>query len=277
MDERVICARRGLVGVNFGELWRYRELFLFLAWRDVLVRYKQTALGIAWAVIQPLLTMVIFTVLFGKMAKFSTGDVPYEIVTFAALLPWQFFSNALTESSNSLVASANMISKVYFPRLIIPASSVLSGIVDFAICFAILIGLMFWYHAPLNARMLLLPLFFALAVAASFAMGVWLGALNVKYRDVKYIVPFFTRMGIYVCPVGYSSSLIREHYGAWGHFIYSLNPMAGVIDGFRWCILGAQFAPNWPGLVVSVFATSIVLALGLVYFRTTEKRFADLI
>ena len=272
-EERVIRARHGLVTVNFGELWRYRELFLFLAWRDVLVRYKQTALGIAWAVLQPLLTTVVFTIVFGKLAKLGSSP----ILVFAALLPWQFFSNAMSEGSNSLVASASMISKVYFPRLIIPASAVLSGIVDFLISCVILLLMMRWYAVPMTARMAVLPLFFVMAALASFAVSVWLGALNVQYRDVKYMVPFFTRMGLYVCPVGFSSSLVLKHFGPNLHFLYSLNPMVGVIDGFRWCILGDDYAPYWPGFAASADLTLTVLVLGLIYFRTTEKRFADVI
>ena len=272
-EERIIRARYGFVPVNFGELWRYRELFLFLAWRDILVRYKQTALGIAWAVLQPLLTTVIFTVVFGKIAKLGSSP----ILVFAALLPWQFFSNAMTEGSNSLVASASMISKVYFPRLIIPASAVLSGIVDFLISCVILLVLMRWYGVAFTPRMAMLPLFFLMAALASFAVSVWLGALNVQYRDVKYLVPFFSRMGLYVCPVGFSSDLILKHFGPNLHFLYTLNPMVGVIDGFRWCVLGEAYAPYWPGFAASAALTLTVLAFGLIYFRTTEKRFADVI
>ena len=272
-SERVFRRKRGFSAIDFAELWRYRELFVFLSWRDILVRYKQTYLGIAWALIQPFLTMVIFTVIFGKLAKFPSNNAPYAMITFAALLPWQFFSNALSESSNSLVASSNIISKVYFPRLIIPASAVLSGIVDFAISLLILVGLMFWYGVELNFRLLMLPLFFAVAATAAFAAGIWLGALNVKYRDVKYVVPFFTRMGLYVCPVGFLSTMVPERW----RLLYSLNPMVGVIDGFRWCILGEGFAPYWLGFWASLVLVAITLVSGLLYFRSTEKRFADII
>lgn len=270
---RVIRPRHGLQAINFAELWRYRELFLFLAWRDILIRYKQTALGIAWAVLQPFLTMIIFSVVFGRLAKLPSNGVPYPLLTFAALLPWQFFANALSESSNSLVAASNMISKVYFPRLIIPGSSVLSGIVDFAISLSILIGLMFWYGVSFSPRFMLLPFFFLVAASAAFGVGLWLGALNVKYRDVKYIVPFFTRMGLYVCPVGFLSSVVPERW----RLLYSLNPMVGVIDGFRWCILGGNFRPYWTGFAASLAITMTILVSGLLFFRSTEKRFADVI
>jgi lipopolysaccharide transport system permease protein len=271
--ERVIRHKRGLATFNFAELWRYRELFVFLSWRDILVRYKQTYLGIGWAVLQPVLTMVVFTILFGGLGKFPRHDAPYPVLTFAALLPWYFFSNALSQSSNSLVASANMISKIYFPRLIIPASAVLSGLVDFLIGCAILAVLMPIYGVAFRLHLLLLPAFLLVAFLAALAMGVWLSALNVKYRDVKYIVPFFTSMGLLASPVGFLSTIIPEHWRFW----YSLNPMVGVIDGFRWCVLGPNFEPYWPGFVTSCCMIAILLATGLVYFRTTEKTFADLI
>jgi lipopolysaccharide transport system permease protein len=276
-SERLIRPRHGLAAINFAELWRYRELFLFLSWRDILVRYKQTALGVSWAILQPFLTMVIFSVLFGRLAKFPSNGAHYPVLTLAALLPWQFFSNALTESSNSLVVSANMISKVYFPRLIIPASSVLSGVVDFAISLLLLVALMLWYHVPFRPELLMLPLFLFAAFTAAFAAGIWLSALNVRYRDVKYIVPFFTRMGLYVSPVGFMSAVILQKYGAKAYFLYSLNPMVGVIDGFRWCVLGPAFAPYWPGFWASLSVAVLALLSGLFYFRNTEKTFADVI
>ena len=274
---RLLRPRTGLIGLNLAELWRYRELFLFLTWRDILVRYKQTALGISWALLQPFLTMVVFTVVFGRLARFPSNGSPYAVMTLAALLPWQFFANALSESSNSLVASSNMISKVYFPRLIIPASSVLSGLLDFLISLALLFGMMLWYRVPFRANLLLLPVFLMAAFLTAFAAGVWLSALNVKYRDVKYVVPFFTRIGLYVCPVGFMSSLVFDKFGSRIHFLYSLNPMVGVIDGFRWCVLGAGFEPYWPGFAASLGAALLILGCGVVYFRTTEKRFADVI
>lgn len=271
--DRVIRPKRGLAAINLGELWRYRELFLFLAWRDVLVRYKQTYIGVAWAALQPLLTMMIFTIIFGFLGRFESHGAPYPILVFAALLPWQFFSNALTESSNSLIASERLITKVYFPRLIIPASSVMSGLVDLAIGALILVALMIGFRLPAGPHLLLLPLFFGVAFLAAFAVGLWFSALNVRYRDVKYIVPFIVRMGIYVSPVGFVSSLVPEKW----RFLYNLNPMVGVIDGFRWCILGGQFEPYWPGFAVSVVVTLALLATGAVYFRSMEKTFADVI
>ena len=272
-NERVIRPKPGLSAINFGELWRYRELFVFLAWRDILVRYKQTYLGIAWAVLQPILTTVIFTVVFGKLAKFDNYDVPYPVLTFAALLPWLFFSNAMSESSTSLVASARIITKVYFPRLIIPASAVLSGTIDTLIALLILFAMMLYYGVSFRAQLMMLPLFFGFAFLAAFAVGIWMSALNVRYRDVRYIVPFFTRMGMYVTPVGFPSSIVPEKWRFW----YSLNPMVGVVDGFRWCVLGANFEPYWTGLWVSLAVTVILLVTGLIYFRSTEKTFADVI
>jgi lipopolysaccharide transport system permease protein len=276
--ERVLRAQHGLAAINFGELWRFRELFFFLSWRDILVRYKQTALGISWALLQPFLTMVVFTVIFGRFAGFPSKGAQYAVMTLAALLPWGFFSNALGESGNSLVVSANMISKIYFPRLIVPASAVLSGTVDFLVGLALLFAVMLWYHVAFQWRLLLLlPLFMAEAFLAALAAGAWLSALYVKYRDVKYITPFLVRIGIYVCPVGYMSSMILDKCGRQTYFFYCLNPMVGVIDGFRWCILGSAFEPYWPGFFASLGLTFLFLLLGLVYFRTTERRFADVI
>lgn len=259
--------------LDLKELWIFRELFLFLSWRDLLVRYKQTYLGVLWAVLQPLLTVVVFTVIFGKLGRFPNRGVAYPLLTMAAILPWQFFANALSEGSNSLVASARIISKVYFPRLIVPASSVLSGTVDFLIGLAILAIMMFCYNLPYRAELLLLPLFFGFALLAAFSVAVWMSALNVKYRDVKYVVPFFTRMGIYVSPVGFLTEVIPEKW----RFLYSLNPMVGVIDGFRWCILGPGFEPYLPGLFAS-FGIVVFLAItGLFHFRATERTFADIV
>lgn len=273
ISERVIRPKRGLVNIDFSELWRYRELFIFLAWRDILIRYKQTAIGIAWAVIQPVFTMVVFTVIFGKLAKFPSNDAPYAVLTFAAILPWQFFATAMSQGAGSVVGAANMVSKVYFPRLIIPASVTLSGVVDFVISFLILIGLMAWYHVEFTLHLLLLPSFFILCFATAFGASLWLAALNVKYRDVKYIVPFIVRMGMYVSPVGFMSSIVPEKW----RFLYSLNPMVGVIDGFRWCILGPKFVPCWSGLWLSVAMVTAILVSGAYYFRYTEKTFADVI
>ena len=271
--ERVLRPRHGLVAIDFKELWRYRELFWQLSWRNVLIRYKQTYLGIAWAVLQPLLTMVVFTVIFGKVARLSSNGMPFPVFTFAALLPWMFFANALTESSNSLVASQNMITKIYFPRLVIPTSAALSGVLDFLISFVMLLALMGWYHVPLTRNLLVLPLFFGLTFLAAMAAGFWFSALNVKYRDVKYVVPFIVRMGIYISPVGYLSSEFYDRVGAW----YGLNPLVGVIDGFRWGIFGNQFEPYWLGFWIGFAVVSVLLLSGAYYFRATEKTFADVI
>jgi lipopolysaccharide transport system permease protein len=271
-ETRLIRARRGLVGVDLNELWRYRELFGFLVWRDILIRYKQTYLGVAWAVVQPVLYMVVFSCV-GHLAKLPTHGAPYPLISLAALLPWQFFSTALTDSSASLLTSSNMISKVYFPRLIIPAGAVLGGTIDFLISFVLFLGLEGIYRVPLRIELLWIPLFFGYAALAAFGAGVWLSALSVRYRDVKYIVPFLTRIGLYACPVAFLSSIVP---GKW-RLLYSLNPMVGIIDGFRWCALGPAFAPDWNGLMLSLAITLAVAATGLVFFRSTERRFADLI
>jgi lipopolysaccharide transport system permease protein len=262
-----------LVAIHFQELWRYRELFWQLTWRNVLIRYKQTYLGVAWAVLQPLLTMVVFTIIFSRVAGMSSNGAPFAVFNFAALLPWMFFANALNESSNALVASQSMITKIYFPRLIMPASAVLSGLVDFLISFVLLLLLMGWYRVPVSAHLALLPVFFGLAFLAAMATGLWFSALNVKYRDVKYVVPFIVRMGIYISPVGYLSGKLYDLCGPW----YGLNPLAGVIDGFRWCILGERFEPYWPGFWLGCVVTGVVLVSGAYYFRATEKTFADVI
>lgn len=271
--ERIIRPRKGIIAIDFAELWRYRELFLFLTWRDILVRYKQTYIGVAWAALQPLLMMVIFTAIFSFVAKLPSHGAPYPILVFAALLPWQFFANAMTESSQSLVASERMITKVYFPRLIIPASAVMSGIVDLIISTLILIALMWGFNVPFTSRLLMLPVFFIVAFLAAFSVGLWFSALNVRYRDVKYIVPFIVRMGMYVSPVGFISEVVPEKY----RFYYNLNPMVGVIDGFRWCILGPRFEPYWEGFLVSIIVILILLVTGAIYFRSMERTFADII
>jgi lipopolysaccharide transport system permease protein len=273
INERIIRPRRGLVPINFEELWRYRELFGFLTWRDVIIRYKQTAIGILWAVFQPLLTMVVFTVVFGKLAKFPSHDVPYAIMTFAGLLPWQFFSNALTRGSDSVVGAGNMVRKIYFPRLIIPASATLGAVVDFLIAFFLLLVLMVYYGVDFRIHFLLLPLFFMVAFMTAFGASLWFSALNVKYRDVKHIMPFIVKMGIYVSPVGFMSSIIPEKW----RFLYSLNPMVGVIDGFRWAILGPRIEPYWPGFWISLSMVTLLLVTGAFYFRLFEKTFADVI
>jgi len=271
--ERTIKAKKGLVPLDFKELYQYRELFWVLSWRNVLIRYKQTYLGVAWAVLQPLLTMLVFVVIFGGVAKMDSKGAPFAVFSFAALLPWLFFSNAISESSNSLVASQNMITKVYFPRLIIPASAVLSGLLDLLISMGLLLLLMLWYGVKFTPYFLLLPLFFAATFLTAMGFGFWFSALSVRYRDVKYVVPFLVRMGIYISPVGYLSDKLYSRFGDW----YGLNPLVGIIDGFRWCILGSAFEPNWTGLWLGWAVMLTVLVSGAVYFRSTEKTFADVI
>lgn len=255
------------------DLWRYRELFYFLAWRDILVRYKQTAIGMAWALIRPFLTMVVFTVVFGNLAKLPSEGVPYPILVFAGMLPWQFFSTALSECSNSLISNANLISKVYFPRLIVPTSAVIVSFVDFMISGMILLGLMAWYNYVPSWRILTLPLFISIAFAASVGVGLWLAALNVEYRDFRYIVPFIVQFGLYISPVGFSSNIVPEQW----RLLYSLNPMVGVIDGFRWAILGGESKLYMSGFALSVGLVIFLLISGIWYFRKMERTFADVI
>jgi lipopolysaccharide transport system permease protein len=255
------------------DLYRYRELFYFLSWRDILVRYKQTVIGIAWAVIRPFLTMVVFTIVFGKLAKLPSEGAPYPILVFSAVLPWQFFANALSETSNSLIGNANLISKIYFPRLIIPASSVITSFVDFLISAIILVALIIWYQFVPGWRVVTLPFFVAIAFAASIGCGLWLAALNVKYRDFRYIIPFIVQFGLFISPVGFSSSIVP---GKW-RLLYSTNPMVGVIDGFRWAIIGGETSIYWPGFLLSLSLVIILLVTGIRYFRKTEKTFADII
>lgn len=260
-------------GTFLKELWAYRELFYFLAWRDILVRYKQTIIGIAWALIRPLLTMIVFTIIFGKIAKLPSGGAPYPIMVFAAMLPWQFFATSFAEAGNSLIANANMISKVYFPRLVMPVSAVIVSFVDFLISFVILLILMLWYGFVPEVRIVMLPLFVLIAFAASMAGGLWIAALNVRYRDFRYIIPFIVQFGLYISPVGFTSSIVPEKW----RLLYSLNPMVGVIDGFRWAILGGDYQLYWPGFILSLVLVVIILVTGIVYFRKTEKTFADVI
>ena len=260
------------------DLWRYRELFYILAWRDISVRYKQTVIGVAWALIQPLLTMLILTIVFGRVAGLpSEGSAPYAVMVFAAMLPWQFFSTALSSSSQSLVGNANLISKVYFPRMIIPAGAVITSFVDFLVSFTILVAMLVWFEYWPDWRILTLPLFVALAFLAALGPGLLITALNVRYRDFRYIVPFIVQFGLYVSPVGFSSAVIRERFGDSLFTLYSLNPMVGVIDGFRWAILGGESRIFWPGFVLSLVIVALFLVLGVWYFRHTEKTFADLI
>ncbi len=257
----------------FKDLWRYRELFYFLSWRDILVRYKQTVIGVLWAILRPFITMVVFTVVFSNIAKLpSDGNAPYPILVYAAMLPWQFFSSALSESSNSLIANSNMISKIYFPRLIIPTSAVIVSFIDFLISFAILVILMVFYGFAPSANILLLPLFTLIAFLAAMGCGLWLSALNVKYRDFRYIVPFIVQFGLYISPVGFSSSIIPDQW----RLLFSLNPMVGVIEGFRWCIIG-NTQLYLPSIILSIIVSVIFFTIGLLYFRQTEKSFADII
>jgi lipopolysaccharide transport system permease protein len=255
------------------DIWKYRELFYFLAWRDILVRYKQTFIGIAWALIRPLLTMIVFTVVFGSIAKLPSQGVPYPILVFSAMLPWQFFSNSLSECSNSLITNSNLISKIYFPRLIVPTSAVVVSFVDFLISGMILLGLMAWYNFVPSWRILTLPFFIAIAFAASMGAGLWLASLNVKYRDFRYIVPFIVQFGLYISPVGFSSNIVPDKW----RLLYSLNPMVGVIDGFRWAILGNSYTLYLPGFLLSLFIVAFFVITGIWYFRKTERTFADVI
>ena len=275
MDELVIEAGK-TERHYWADLWRYRELFFFLSWRDILVRYKQTVIGILWAVLRPLLTMIVFTVVFGKLAKMPSDGLPYPVFVYAAMLPWQFFSSSLAEASNSLITNANMISKIYFPRLVIPASAVIVCFVDFLISAVILVGLLAWYHVMPTWRMLWLPAFTGLAFLASFGISLWLAALNVKFRDFRYIVPFIVQFGLYVSPVGFGSAVVREKCGELVYQLYALNPMVGVIDGFRWA-LGAQMSLDGAGLLASLAVGTLLLFSGVKYFRATEKAFADII
>jgi len=255
------------------DLWNYRELFYFLAWRDILVRYKQTAIGIAWAVLRPFLTMLVLTIIFGKLARFPSGRTPYPILVFAAMLPWQFFANSLTECSNSLIGNAGLISKVYFPRLVIPTSSVIVSFVDFLLSGAILLGLMAWYNFWPTWRVLALPFLILISFGAAMGTGLWISAMNVKYRDFRYIVPFLVQFGLYISPVGFASSVVPEKW----RLLYSINPMVGVIDGFRWAILGKDVVIYVPGFILSMSLVTFLFLSGIWYFRKTERTFADVI
>ncbi|MBF0501998.1 MAG: ABC transporter permease [Candidatus Riflebacteria bacterium] len=268
-----ILIEPGLTEFNyFWDLWRFRELFFFLAWRDLKVRYKQTIIGVSWALIRPFLTMVIFTIVFGKLAGLSAAGIPYPLLVFAALLPWQFFSNALSGTSESMVGNAHIITKIYFPRLIIPASSILVGLVDASISFGILILLYLYYGYLPPLSVLSLPFFVCLAFISSFGAGLWLAALNVRYRDFRIIVPFILQFGLYISPVGFQSSIVPENW----RIIYSLNPMVGVIDGFRWALI-PDFPLFWPSIVASLIIGTVLFVSGLLFFRKSERLFADVI
>ena len=253
-------------------MWHYRDLLFILAWRDIKVRYKQTALGAAWAILQPVLTMVVFSLLFGGIAKLPSEGVPYPIFTFTALLPWQLFAHAMTESGNSLVANQHLITKVYFPRLVIPLGTVLSGLVDFAISFVVLLGMMLVYQVPLSWNLLALPVFIFLAVLTALTVGIWLSALNVEYRDVRYTIPFLTQFWMFATPIAYSASLVPEQW----RWLYSLNPMTGVVEGFRWAVLGKE-GFSLPFFLVSLGVVMVLFIGGLAYFRKMEDRFADVV
>ena len=255
------------------DIWSYRELFYFLAWRDLLVRYKQTVVGVAWSLIRPILTMLVLTFVFGKLGKMPSGGVPYPLLVFCGMLPWQFFSTALSECGNSLINNSNLISKVYFPRLVIPAGSVITSLVDFLISAAFLLALMIWYRFVPPVTIAFLPFFVLLAFAAAFGAGLWIAALMVEYRDFRFIVPFVVQFGLYISPVGFQSSIVPERY----RLLYSLNPIVGVIDGFRWCILGGDHGIYWPALALSVVSVIALVATGIWYFRRTERTFADVI
>ncbi len=272
-DEIVIQANKGLSHYS-RDLWRFRELFYFLAWRDILVRYKQTVIGVAWALIRPLVTMIVFTVLFGRLAGLSSPEgIPYPLMVFAAMLPWQFFATALSESSGSLLSNANLISKVYFPRIIVPASSMMTSFADFLVTVGMMFLMMIWYRFVPDWRIAALPVFAALAFAAAFGMGLWLCALNVKYRDFRYIVPFILQFGLYLSPVGFSITLIPQRW----RLPYACNPMVGVIEGFRWSLLRGSNAPEVPVLLVSALAAGVFFVSGIWYFHRVERTFADII
>lgn len=267
-----IAPSKGWVPLKLGELWEYRELLYFLIWRDIKVRYKQTALGATWAIIQPFMTMVVFSLFFGHLAKMPSDNVPYPIFSFAALVPWSFFANGLSQSSNSLVGASNLITKVYFPRLVVPLASAFSGIVDFLIAFAVLIAMMLYYGLVPTPNIVWLPLFVLLAFVTSLGVGLWLSALNVEYRDVRYIVPFITQFWLFATPIAYPSSLLPEPWRT----IYGLNPMVGVVEGFRWALLRTSAAPG-PIIAASSAAAMIILVTGAFYFRRMEKTFADIV
>src|SRR6266545_3361315 len=267
-----IAPSKGWVSLKLNQLWEYRELLYFLVWRDIKVRYKQTALGATWAVIQPFLTMVVFSLFFGHLGKMKSDGIPYPLFSFAALVPWTFFANGLSQSSNSLVGNANLITKIYFPRLIVPLASVFSGIIDFLLAFVVLLGMMLYYGVVPTLNVLWLPLFVLLALVTSLGVGLWFSALNVEYRDVRYVVPFITQFWLFVTPIAYPSSLLHEPWRT----IYGLNPMVGVVEGFRWALLRTNTAPG-PIIAVSSGAAILILVTGAFYFRRMEKTFADIV
>ena len=272
MAELIIDANR-IERQYWRDLWRYRELFYFLSWRDLLVRYKQTIVGISWSIIRPLLTMAVLTIVFGRLGKMPSGGVPYPLMVFCGMLPWQFFSSALAESGNSLVANSQLISKVYFPRLVIVASSVITNFVDFIISAAFLVVLMIWFRQAPPLTMLFLPFFVLLVFGVSLGVGLWISALMVKFRDFRFIVPFVVQFGLYLSPVGFQSGVVPARF----RLLFSMNPMVGIIDGFRWCILGSKATVYWPGFLIAIIDTVLLLVSGFWYFRKTERTFADVI
>jgi lipopolysaccharide transport system permease protein len=273
--DRITVLEPGRAEINYWrDLWHYRELFVILAWRDVAVRYKQTVIGVVWALLRPFLTTVVFTVIFGRIAKLpSDGDVPYPILVFAGMLPWFLFSSVLSEASNSLIGNANLISKVYFPRLVIPMATGVVALVDFAINFLMLAILMLWYGFLPNWHIAFLPAFIVLALLASLGPALWIAALNIKYRDFRYIIPFIVQFGLYVSPIGFSTSAVPEQW----RLLYSLNPVVGLVDGFRWCLLGGESQIYLPGFLLSLCLIVIFLWHGIRYFRATERNFADMV
>jgi lipopolysaccharide transport system permease protein len=267
-----IAPSRGWVALRLAELWQYRELLYFLAWRDIKIRYKQTVLGAAWAILQPFLTMVVFSLFFGHLARIPSDGIPYPLFSYAALVPWTFFSSGVQQSTNSLVASSDLITRVYFPRLVVPIATTLSGVVDFALAFVVLLGMMAWYGVWPGANVVWLPPLLLLALAASLAVGLWLSALNVNYRDVRFAVPFLIQLWLFATPIAYPASLVGQPWRA----ILGLNPMAGVVEGFRWALLGTASRPG-PTIAVSAAVTLVALVGGGFYFRRMEKSFADLV
>jgi lipopolysaccharide transport system permease protein len=268
----IIKPSRGWISLKLNELWEYRELVYFLTWRDIKVRYKQTVLGAAWAIIQPFFTMVVFSLFFGKLAKIPSDGIPYPLFAYAALVPWTFFANGLNQSSNSLVGSANLITKVYFPRMVIPISSIFSGVLDFILAFIVLLGMMVFYGMVPTSNIILLPFLLLLAFITALGVGMWLSALNVQFRDVRYTLPFLTQFWLFATPIAYPSSLLAEPWRT----IYGINPMAGVVEGFRWALLGTETSPG-SIIVVSSMASLAVLISGAFYFRRMEKNFADVV
>ncbi|MGD8916568.1 MAG: ABC transporter permease [Syntrophobacterales bacterium] len=268
----VVKPSKGWISLKLAELWKYRELLYFLTWRDIKVRYKQTILGAAWAIIQPFFTMVVFSLFFGKLAKVPSDGLPYPIFAYAALVPWTFFANGLNQSSNSLVGNANLIRKVYFPRLVVPFSSVISGLVDFVLAFIVLIGMMLVYGIFPTINIVWLPLLLLLTLVSGLGVGLWLSALNVQFRDVRYTVPFLIQFWLFATPIAYPSSLLSEPWRT----LYGINPMVGVVEGFRWALLGTDTAPG-PIIVVSTLVASAILVSGAFYFKRMEKTFADIV